>query len=194
MRPTNLGFRSPKERTPEFYDPIVTFDGRSLSSSPGKLRPSFSKSRRFAQYDDEAKKTGFRVGPGSYSQQQKSIAAERIKGTPLYCKFHGNKDTSNNGYYMVGNHLVYDASFVLKARKPSISEAISRVDPSQVLSNSFTRPTTASNDKFSPKQTQGSPWFMKIDGSPRTIKTEGSPYSIKRPTSGRRHKKSPYEN
>eukprot|EP00358_Blepharisma_japonicum_P006037 CAMPEP_0202943920 /NCGR_PEP_ID=MMETSP1395-20130829/4543_1 /ASSEMBLY_ACC=CAM_ASM_000871 /TAXON_ID=5961 /ORGANISM="Blepharisma japonicum, Strain Stock R1072" /LENGTH=78 /DNA_ID=CAMNT_0049642031 /DNA_START=268 /DNA_END=501 /DNA_ORIENTATION=- len=74
--------------------------------------------------------------------------------------------------------MVYDPSFVLKARRASVGEAISRVDPTQVLSNPVTRTTSASNDKFSPKHSQGSPWFLKTDGSPRshhfTIKEESS--------------------
>jgi hypothetical protein len=32
MRPTFLNFRSPKEITPDFYNPMVTNDGRAFST------------------------------------------------------------------------------------------------------------------------------------------------------------------
>ena len=59
MRPTNLGFRSPKERTAEFSFPSVTHDGRSLpylQQSPNQPTSS-SKSKRFTQYDQAARRT-----------------------------------------------------------------------------------------------------------------------------------------
>lgn len=120
MRPTDLGFRSPKERTPEFNYPHVTFDGRSISTTPTKTRPDFPVSRRFVQYEAEARKTGFRVGPGAYENNFNSIGRLKVKGTPLYKKLNAAKDTSNNGYYYVGNNLVFDPCFVSKNKQPSI--------------------------------------------------------------------------
>ena len=70
MRATDLGFRSPKERTAEYRIPVVTFDGRLLPMLQTTKRSTFSRSRRFSQYDTEARKTGQRAGPGSYNLAQ----------------------------------------------------------------------------------------------------------------------------
>ena len=54
-----LMFRSPKERTPDFYVPNITFDGHLASISrsnvesnrnKASLNPSFAKQRRFNDY------------------------------------------------------------------------------------------------------------------------------------------------
>ena len=54
MRPTMLMFRSPKEKTPEFYDPQITFDGHMLNAlkietinkkKKSKLNSSFFKAK-----------------------------------------------------------------------------------------------------------------------------------------------------
>ena len=118
MRPTSLQFRSPKERTAEYNIPVVTKEGIILLPVVSKQNhPTFSKSKRFSQYDDFAKITGYRVGPGSYGVEQTSIAKSRIKGTHIYRGFHGQKDVTNNGYFLVGNQMMFDPSFVLKSRK-----------------------------------------------------------------------------
>ena len=65
MRPTLLDFRSPKERTPAPYKPMVTRDGSTLSSSNDKS-PRIGKGQRFRQYKINAKNTGYMVGPGTY--------------------------------------------------------------------------------------------------------------------------------
>lgn len=121
MRPTALGFRSPKERTPAGYYPQVTFDGRALSVAPKRKQPALPQSRRFTQYEAEARKTGCRVGPGVYE----SVQQDRVLGTPVYREFHGNKDFTNNGHFFAGEHLVFEAAFVPRrhtaARTPATS-------------------------------------------------------------------------
>ena len=67
MRPTNLGFRSPKERTAEFNYPCVTFDGRTLPYIGINPNSTGSRGRRFLQYEVVARRTGTSVGPGAYN-------------------------------------------------------------------------------------------------------------------------------
>ena len=96
MRPTLLGFRSPKEKTPPPYSHNVTHFGTSLSFCSPKGNPRLSKlgaAVRFTQYGDFSKRTGVRVGPGSYSPEQK---AQRIRGTPVLKPPHGTRQPGNN--------------------------------------------------------------------------------------------------
>ena len=148
MRPTDLNFRSPKEKTPDARYPVVTFDGRSLAYASFSTKGSFSQSKRFTQYDVEAKKTGYRVGPGAYNNVVEEICRSKSRGTPIYKDFHGGKDVTNNGYFFYGNHLVFEPSFVLKSRTVR-SNKDCRVDASQLLvrpntSNSFYKDYTQS--------------------------------------------------
>ena len=115
MRPTDLGFRNPKEKTPDPYYPQVTSNGKALGFSKRNLHESFSLGRRFRQYEIDAKRTGYRLGPGSY---ENPIQLGKSKhGCPVYKGFHGGKDVTNNGYFYSGNLLMFDPAFVLKSRK-----------------------------------------------------------------------------
>ena len=117
MRATDLCFRSPKEKTAEFNNPLVTFDGRFLPILHPTKNPTFPRSRRFSQYDIDARRTGSNAGPGSYNLIQEPGAEWRINGTPLYRNLHADKDTSDNGYIFVGNSMLYEPSFTLTRRK-----------------------------------------------------------------------------
>lgn len=117
MRATDLGFRSPKERTAEYINPVVTFDGRFLPLVHSNQTTTFSRSKRFTQYDQDAKRTGRKAGPGSYNLIQSPGAEWKIKGTPIYKDLHGSKDTGDNGYYFTGNSMVYEPSFVFNRRR-----------------------------------------------------------------------------
>ena len=113
MRPTELQFRSPKEKTAEYNMPVVTKEGTVLLPTVcQKKHPTFAKSKRFSQYNDHAKVTGYRVGPGSYCPDITSIGRSRIKGGHLYKSFHGEKDVTNNGYILIGNSMMFDSSLV----------------------------------------------------------------------------------
>ncbi|CAG9327742.1 unnamed protein product [Blepharisma stoltei] len=203
MRPTDLGFRSPKERTPDFYNPQVTCDGRSLSTTPTKGHQDFPISKRFMQYEVEARRTGFRVGPGAYDANYNTIGRLKVKNTPVYKQLHAAKDTSNNGYYYIGNHIVFDPRFVSKNKQPSIVDPNWKVDINAVLTEYSSRPTTASTHErkekdISPYTTKSSPWFMK-DGlttpTPRRELIDNSSEEKSRPRSARKIRpKSPYLN
>lgn len=132
MRPTYLQFRSPKERTPDPYIPTVTYDSRKLEFSPTKGDPkktNWSQARRFSQYDTFAKQTGYMLGPGTYEPTNLSIGNARVTHAPIYAHNHIAKDTTHNGYIMIGNHLVFDAHFMLSSKRKSVNNPDFRVDP-----------------------------------------------------------------
>ena len=135
MRATDLSFRSPKERTPDAYFPQMTADGRVLAFSPRQTRGGvIGNELRFREYDQHYRKTGFRVGPGSYDTEQDTISRSPIKGSFLYKPLH--KDTSHNGYIMVGNHMVYEGHLVSPGRRRDlkVKDPDCRVDVEFALS------------------------------------------------------------
>ena len=135
MRPTELCFRSPKERTPGPNYPVTTHTGRPLFESPSQaLTPTFSHEKRFAYYDQAARRTGMRVGPGSYNVERNSYSP----GAVVYRPFHGQVNTSHNGYIMVGNQMQFEPGLLLpesRARNP-VKDLTSRADPFYVLKGS----------------------------------------------------------
>jgi hypothetical protein len=118
MRPTNLGFRSPKERTAEYSNPNVTYDGRLLPFIQPK-HSTMPLSKRFMQYEVAARRTAGRVGPGSYNIRKGSIDQNDVPGTPVIRPYHALKNLTSNGYFFIGDQVVYDPSFDKKERKSS---------------------------------------------------------------------------
>ena len=128
MRPTFLQFKSPKERTPGFYDTHITSNGDSLDLKK-KNSPTFARSKRFMCYNERAKRTGFFVGPGAYSQE-KMI---KIKGPYLYKPLYTDRDPKD--LMMIGDCLV-----PMKIETKNLNSQRSR---------SQTRPSST-QEKFSP--------------------------------------------
>lgn len=164
MRPTDLNFRNPKERTPDARHPVVTFDGRKLSFAPLQGKGNFSQSKRFTQYDIEAKKTGYRVGPGAYDNSKEEIARSKSRGGPIYKDYHGGKDVTNNGYFFYGNHLVFEPSLVLKSRSIKNNKDC-RADASQLVVRPYTSNSFYTQSKRSSRSTRPasakSPYFTR---------------------------------
>lgn len=133
MRPTYLEFRNPSEKTPDAYNPKVTYVGKNLGFVSGSVRGTFSKTKRFQQYEVEARRTPCKVGPGYYSSCSLDLTKPR-KGVPVIKGFQLGKSISNNGFYYNGNNLVFEEAFVLKSRRHSQS--------SLTLSNSSKKPYT----------------------------------------------------
>lgn len=127
MRPTLLQFRSTKEKTPASYYAKSTYDGRSLAFSSPKgdsKRSSFNCEKRFVAYDILAKRTGYRVGPGSYSPE---LYRPRIRSGSPYKSYHLQKDVANNGYFMVGDALEFEPKMMnATSRKNQNEKAITR--------------------------------------------------------------------
>ena len=65
MRPTNLSFRSPKEKTGEYVLPMITCSGNFDFNKPYERKTPLYTSKRFSQYEIDAKRTGL-IGPGEY--------------------------------------------------------------------------------------------------------------------------------
>jgi hypothetical protein len=149
MRATDLKFRSPKEKTPEFNLPVVTNQGRILFEAfPSKPKPSFGKDPRFRDYTVNANNTGYRVGPGSYKQDQIAIGRDRIRGTPVYRGYHRSQDLSNNAYLFVGNHIMFDASFLLPSRRHAaqhVTHQLDLTDLNKPVNPFYQRTSTAAN-------------------------------------------------
>ena len=108
MRPTDLKFRSPKEKTPGPYKPWITRKGGVLFSGGAKIGSSFGSDRRFRDYDFEASRLGKNLGPSTYNFDNFALATLPIRGGPVYLPYHNNKDVSTNAYYYIGDHIVYD--------------------------------------------------------------------------------------
>jgi hypothetical protein len=206
-----LGFRNPRERTPDPYDANVTFDGRALNYSPAwskSVRSSLPRSRRFMQYDTEARKTAIIVGPGSYEANTSAIGKSRIRGGPLYKPYHIGKRVDNNGYFMVGDQLVFDAHYIPTSARNSIKDLYCKIDQTSVLQtqDSFYKSRDTSREQPSrPQTSQGSrvnrtyisPADMEFDRSLRrvleeAVTPEGKPERAKSRSGESRHVKSPY--
>ena len=131
MRPTNLGFRSPKERTAEYRNPIVTFDGRALPFLQQNNHASMPKSKRFVQYEIAARRIGTTVGPGSYNIREEPLKHWNIKGTPLIRPYYAIKNPRDNGYLFVGDQMVFDPEVSRRNRRVSqdIGESTEQKSP-----------------------------------------------------------------
>lgn len=127
MRPTFLQFKSPKERTPDPYDINITSNGSSLNSFNRKS-PVFSKAKRFLIYNEDAKKTGYLVGPGTYSTKP----LPKIKGGVIYKPFHIKSNPSSLLY--IGDSLI------------NSSHELRSIAPKKKFAN---RSTSASEKNFS---------------------------------------------
>ena len=120
MRPTLLNFRSPKEKTPFYFDPKNTYDGRVLSfSSPkgsGKTS-TFSNEKRFTWYKKIQGST-YGIGPGSYSPIGLRNGKERITSGSPYRQLHAIKDYANE-HLMVGDQIVVNNDFSASGKERS---------------------------------------------------------------------------
>lgn len=162
MRPTQLGFRSPKERTPEPNYPRVTYDGRLLNfSSPksSKKSSSFSLEKRFKNYDNDAKKTNFRIGPGSYSPNNLSIGKAKIQGGYVYKSYLLGTKIANNGYYFVNDNLVYEPMFVIKSKRGSFDTIDCEAEVSTKACGSYISKPKSSEGS---SRTEASHKFMRV--------------------------------
>ena len=78
MRPTRLGFRSPQERTAEFKNYQITYQGEHLNflrktmNTSGSTLPKAMRFRDKPMFDKGTGQTCF-LGPGSYNDHQSFI-------------------------------------------------------------------------------------------------------------------------
>lgn len=147
MRPTLLDFRSPKERTPDFYNPDVTYDGRKISYSPERAG-TIPHSARFTQYRDAEIRTAIIVGPGSYTNDPDSISKSPGRAVFKYSRPHCSKQTGNNGYFMVGDHLVFDANLMSNRGKLLVTDTFCKVDETSAISPKIARGSSKPHRKI----------------------------------------------
>eukprot|EP00347_Sterkiella_histriomuscorum_P000304 403376396 len=113
MRPTELQFRSPKQRTAEFLKFNVTSDGRKLSfiSQSQNRKRTFPSQQRFPQYRDWEQVTGKFLGPGTYNDGS-SFQLLKAQPCPLIYKNQLiGKEAGRQCYQMDGNSMVYQSSY-----------------------------------------------------------------------------------
>lgn len=114
MRPTDLKFRSPKERTPDGYNPNLTYNGVDTTLPSTSRKQLFSQTRRFDHYDSEFNRTSPRVGPGSYLS---SDYKAKTKGRTIIKPLNATGNLASNGFMYVGNTIIYDPLLVNKKQR-----------------------------------------------------------------------------
>lgn len=120
MRPTNLLFKHPNEKTGEFALPNVickqiTNKGNALNFKENDLSKNillqFPKEKRFDDYKFRSQITGPLVGPGTYNDQDNS---KKLLKKPCFVrikKLTGINKNNTDSYIMAGNHLAYQPIF-----------------------------------------------------------------------------------
>jgi hypothetical protein len=161
MRPTDLRYRSPKEKTAEYLLPKITNNGNLLLEIVSKKKhPNFSHDRRFQNYEVEAKKTGFRVGPGSYNQTYFSVGSAHVKGAHVYKKNHRNEDMSNNCYLFIGDQIMFDSSFMLPSKKGPKQEISHTTDTCGFKSSPYNRASRSTTSNTPGRKIKNRPNVM----------------------------------
>ena len=115
MRPTEIGVKSPCYRTPAAGYPTVNKHGSSTTFSKSDAGLTIKGKDRFKQYQIDAKKSGYRVGPGSYNYA--GMGSTSQCQSPQFRPYSCPKGLAPEGYYYTGNLLVYDDSFVPKNKR-----------------------------------------------------------------------------
>eukprot|EP00347_Sterkiella_histriomuscorum_P009778 403339930 len=117
-RPTDLNFRSPHERTPEFYDVNHTQLGLVLNPQLQKAKAfdsykSFNtKQKRFQQYEQWARNTSMFVGPGVYDDQKVFNHLVQRPCTVKYKYDEISKDHSRDCFTVIGGNMIqYEPGF-----------------------------------------------------------------------------------
>jgi hypothetical protein len=110
MRPLHIGLKSPKERTPGPYTLLVTTEGAhfNILDKPSSRSGTIGKSERFQEYVTLSRRTGRKIGPGSYVNDGSSTRRSprcKVKIKPNY------SPTGTAASYMVGNMLVFDQTW-----------------------------------------------------------------------------------
>lgn len=110
MRPTDLNYRSPKQRTPAFYPIPTTHVGQALNFRPlsKNMKPTFPGERRFMQYDAWERVTGKFLGPGSYNDHENKLSMKAQPCPVVIKEMSLGKEAGRPCYIMCGNNLTYD--------------------------------------------------------------------------------------
>ena len=117
MRPTNLGFRSPERKTPEFYVYQMTRYGNKLSfanpkgDSKRKEWTTFGQSMRFPDHQKMIDKQSPTLGPGTYNPLENFVKLTNKPCSTKITKLSIGREGADGQYHYVGDRLVYEPSF-----------------------------------------------------------------------------------
>ena len=110
MRATSLGFRSPKEQTPDARLPLNTNMGRPINryeynNESESKRGTFGNHARFDHgsiYKDVVDRTTVRVGPGAYTDEQ---VVRALKKKACMSTFHKPQIAPNEAFFEMQGHM-----------------------------------------------------------------------------------------
>ena len=132
MRPTNLQFRSPAEKTAEFRESNVNKTGDNLQYRQDGMnkngrKSTFSQEMRFKEAKFYCKNTGESVylGPGSYNHHQ-SFARQVAKPCTAMMRKPGVLDDDEGKkqcYVMVGDQIKFDPAWCSPAHRQVLEDA-----------------------------------------------------------------------
>jgi hypothetical protein len=181
MRHSELRFRPTKHDLHKSYEANLSFDGKPLrlySRTPRLAKSSLGRSKRFTQYEVEARRTCDVVGPGSYDVSHRTIGRSRVRGGPKY--------TSDNEK-AIGDLMVLETSFMPASIRGSEDDLYSRVYQTLVKGRTD-RSTVAKEpaDLFPVSKDPGQTQIIKdpSDQPSRTTNPTEQP-SIRRPSAFR---------
>ncbi len=128
MRPTFLEYRSPNEKTPEYYNVVVNRKGERLDYRPTSLNIKatvFPQSKRFQTIGDDGQVVldlgACFTGPGKYDATEafKRLTSKPCKSVMKKITVLPESESGRSCYYMVGNNLKYEKNFLptFKERK-----------------------------------------------------------------------------
>jgi hypothetical protein len=118
------------------------------------------------------------VGPGSYRDNQKAIDRKKIKGGKIYASFHQDKQTQNNSYVMIGNHLVYDSETRDAQRNRGKHVGTIDVESALLRSKSLVRPSSSVNVStaaYTPKMSSRSRLINGSGSFAGSLRTQKAP-------------------
>ncbi|CDW83579.1 UNKNOWN [Stylonychia lemnae] len=154
MRPTDLKFRSPKQRTPEFYNARVTPDGRKLNFVANSLnvKKTFPSQSRFPQYHVWEKVTGKFLGPGSYNDNDNFQVLKAIPCAAIYRNQSLGREAGRPAFIMIGNNLQYEPKFenihVQRSKERVSVDEVGRVPAISAFGRSSIRQLRKSSTKI----------------------------------------------
>lgn len=117
------------------------------------------------QYEVTARRTAAQVGPGSYNLRKLTIDKSDVPGTPVIKPYHVLKDPGSNGYFFIGDQVVYDADFDKKKSRKS-SQPLLDMKTSRYSSASNNRRDTSVRHQDSLEKMKNSPYLAHRKQSP----------------------------
>ena len=116
--------KSHKESTPCLNYPVISSSGSSTSFGNIKGGFSFGSSKRFDHYISEAKKSGYRVGPGSYQPNNNSNRSHNSNAY-MYKTDSAANLLPKEGFYRNGSLLLFNEKLLSGKQKKELRNSLS---------------------------------------------------------------------